>query len=63
MFRVMLAEELRKVTAVPGAFGMKYDEAAWLLDRLVSSDEFADFLTEPAYEIVSAQPLPQAIAA
>ena len=63
MFRVMLAEELRKVTAVPGAFGMKYDEAAWLLDRLVSGDEFADFLTEPAYEIVSAQPLPQAIAA
>ena len=63
MFRVMLAEELRKVTATPGAFGMKYDEAAWLLDRLVSSDEFADFLTEPAYEMVSARPLPQAIAA
>jgi len=63
MFRVMLAEELRKVTATPGAFGMKYDEAAWLLDRLVSNDEFADFLTEPAYGMVSAGPLPQAIAA
>jgi malate synthase len=63
MFRVLLAEELRKVTAMPGAFGMKYDEAAWLLDRLVSNDEFADFLTEPAYEMVCARPLPQAIAA
>jgi hypothetical protein len=42
---------------------MKYDEAAWLLDRLVSNDEFADFLTEPAYEMVCARPLPQAIAA
>ncbi|HEX3097926.1 MAG TPA: malate synthase A [Usitatibacter sp.] len=63
MFRVMLAEELRKVTAMPGAFGMKYDEAAWLLDRLVASDEFADFLTEPAYEMVSARAIPQAIAA
>ena len=63
MFRVLLAEELRKVTATPGAFGMKYDEAAWLLDRLVASDEFADFLTEPAYEMVSTRPVPQAIAA
>jgi malate synthase len=63
MVRVLLAEELRKVTAMPGAFGMKYDEAAWLLDRLVSNDEFADFLTEPAYEMVCARPLPQAIAA
>jgi malate synthase len=52
MFRQMLAEELRKVSAMPGAFGMKYDEAAWLLDRLVSSDEFIEFLTEPAYEMV-----------
>src|SRR5512140_817515 len=63
MFRHLLAEELRKVSAMPGAFGMKYDEAAWLLDRLVASDEFADFLTEPAYEMVAARPQPQAIAA
>jgi malate synthase len=53
LFRQMLAEELRKVSAMPGAFGMKYDEAAWLLDKLVSSDEFTDFLTEPAYEMVA----------
>ncbi|HSN21530.1 MAG TPA: malate synthase A [Usitatibacter sp.] len=64
MFRQMLAEELRKVSAMPGAFGMKYDEAAWLLDRLVASDEFIDFLTEPAYEMVASLPAqPQAIAA
>jgi malate synthase len=56
MFRQMLAEELRKVSAMPGAFGMKYDEAAWLLDRLVSSDEFIEFLTEPAYEMVTSLP-------
>ncbi len=52
-FRQMLAEELRKVSAMPGAFGMPYDEAAWLLDRLVASDEFVDFLTEPAYGMVA----------
>jgi malate synthase len=53
MFRQMLAEELRKVCALPGSYGMKYDEAAWLLDRLVSNDEFIEFLTEPAYDMVS----------
>jgi malate synthase len=53
MFRTMLGEELRKVSAVPGASGSRYDEAAWLLDKLVSSDEFEDFLTAPAYELVA----------
>ena len=28
--------------------------AAWLLGELVSSDEFVEFLTAPAYEIVNA---------
>ena len=59
MFRQMLAEELRKVCALPGSFGMKYDEAAWLLDKLVSSDEFIEFLTEPAYDMVSQPAAPQ----
>ena len=45
---------INKVSGAPGAFGTKYDEAAWLLDRLVSNDDFVDFLTEPAYELVSA---------
>ena len=35
-----------------------YDEAAWLLDRLVRDDEFVDFLTEPAYEFVAGMPEP-----
>jgi len=64
LFRQMLAEELRKVCALPGSFGMKYDEAAWLLDKLVSSDEFVEFLTEPAYEMVNEEAAPrQAMAA
>jgi malate synthase len=56
LFRRLLGEELRRVSSVPGAAGGKYDEAAWLLDQLVSSDEFVDFLTEPAYEMVAAHP-------
>ena len=54
LFRRLLGEELRTVSGAPGAFGAKYDEAAWLLDRLVANDDFVDFLTEPAYELVSA---------
>jgi len=53
MFRTMLGEELRKVSSLPGASGFRYDEAAWLLERLVASDEFMDFLTEPAYELIA----------
>jgi len=55
MFRVVLAEELRKVSALPGARASRFDEAAWLLDRLVASDEFIEFLTEPAYEMLAAE--------
>jgi malate synthase len=54
MFRTVLHEELRKVSAQPGAAQSRFDEAAWLLDRLVSNDEFEDFLTTPAYEMVAA---------
>src|SRR5688572_27396593 len=53
LFREILGEELRKVSGQPGASSMHYDDAAWLLDRLVSSDDFIDFLTEPAYEFVA----------
>jgi malate synthase len=53
MFRSILEEELRKVSSSPGASASRYDEAAWLLDRLVASDEFIDFLTEPAYDFVA----------
>ena len=63
LFRELLAEELRKVSGLPGASALKFDEAAWLLDRLVASDEFADFLTEPAYDMVAALPQPEELAA
>jgi malate synthase len=56
LFRTLLAEELRKLSGAPGAAAIRYDEAAWLLDRLVSNDEFVDFLTEPAYEFVASLP-------
>jgi malate synthase len=63
MFRAILEEELRRVSAQPGASSLRYDEAAWLLDRLVTNDEFADFLTEPAYELVSTTAQPAEVAA
>jgi malate synthase len=53
LFRGLLGEELRKVSSLPGASAVKCDEAAWLLERLVGDDEFVDFLTEPAYEMVA----------
>ncbi len=56
LFRVMLGEELRRVSGEPGASAMRFDDAAWLLDRLVSDDSFVDFLTEPAYEFVAGIP-------
>jgi len=61
LFRELLAEELRKIEGRPGASAFRYEEAAWLLDRLVSSDEFIEFLTEPAYEMVSSLPTPKEI--
>jgi malate synthase len=63
MFRTTLGEELKKVSGMPGAARSRYDEAAWLLERLVASDEFEDFLTTPAYELINAQPEKQAVAA
>src|SRR6187402_2063282 len=59
LFREVLGEELRGVQGQPGASQFRYDDAAWLLDRLVSEDTFIDFLTEPAYELVAALHAPQ----
>src|SRR5258706_222520 len=59
LFRRILEEELRKVSSAPRASRARYDEAAWLLDRLVASDEFADFLTDPAYDFFASLPAPQ----
>ena len=55
LFRVLLKDELRRLSGQPGAASRPYDEAAFLLDRLVSADEFEEFLTVPAYEIVNAK--------
>jgi malate synthase len=54
LFKKILGEELTRVKGQPEAAAMRYDQAAWLLDRLVSEDTFIDFLTEPAYELVAA---------
>jgi malate synthase len=59
LFRQLLDEELHKVSGAPGAAGHPFEQAAGLLDTLVASDEFADFLTEPAYEMVAALPEPR----
>jgi malate synthase len=55
VFRQLLAEELDKIRGsvgeqafVPGKFAL----AAQLMDRIVSSDEFVEFLTLPAYEFL-----------
>ena len=63
LFREVLGEELRRVSGQPGASSLRYDDAAWLLDRLVASDDFIDFLTEPAYELVAALHAPREEAA
>jgi malate synthase len=63
MFRALLAEELAALNGARGASALRYDDAAWLLDRLVSSDDFIDFLTEPAYEFVAVLPTAEMIAA
>ncbi len=62
LFRRLLGEEHRKVNALRGAAEARYDEAAWLLDRLVSSDEFVDFLTDPAYDLMSSVPMAREVA-
>ena len=55
--------ELRRLSGAHGASLVRYDEAAWLLDRLVASDEFVEFLTGPAYELIAAVPRREEIAA
>jgi len=63
LFREILGEELRRVSGQPGASELRYDDAAWLLDRLVSDDQFVDFLTEPAYEFVAGIPTAKEVVA
>ena len=55
MFREMLPQELAKVRQQLGevAYGAgRYDEGAALFERITTSDEFVEFLTLPAYEMI-----------
>ena len=50
LFRKLLAEELAKVKA---AFAEgKYDEAARLFERITTDDQYVEFLTLPAYQLI-----------
>ena len=56
LFRSILPEELAKIGGSGSA--QHFDQAARLLDRLVTNDEFVEFLTEPAYEYVASYSKP-----
>ena len=62
LVRAMLREELARLSEAPRAEGARYAEAASLFDQLVASDEFVEFLTEPAYAYVAAVPEAPAVA-
>lgn len=49
LYRRLREEELAKLPRTPGD---RFDDAAALLDRLVTAEEFAEFLTLPAYDLI-----------
>ena len=51
LFRQLLGEELAAVKSEMGESG-KYDEAARLFDTLTASDDYEQFLTLPAYQLI-----------
>ncbi|HMK44434.1 MAG TPA: malate synthase A [Dissulfurispiraceae bacterium] len=55
LFRQMLDEETAKIrTAAGGAFAEgNYEQAAHLFASLIEADDFADFLTVPAYALLA----------
>lgn len=55
LVRQILKEELPKVEAIVGQEAFKsghYHQAAQLFDQLISSDDFIEFLTLPAYQLI-----------
>ena len=53
LFRALLAEELEKIHAqYPENLHSYFDRAAVLFDDISTSDDFVDFLTLPAYEMI-----------
>jgi len=47
----VLGEELEKVKAQFGDVG-RYEEGAKLFDQITASEDFVDFLTLPAYQMI-----------
>ena len=53
MFRTVLAEELETIKAkYPPEFGQFFDQAAELFDQITATEDFVEFLTLPAYELI-----------
>ena len=55
LFRQILAEELPKVKQYLGDAAWnagKYEDAARLFDRITASDDYVEFLTLPAYDLI-----------
>jgi malate synthase len=53
LFRALLAEELEKIhEKYPENLHSYFDRAAELFDEISTSDEFVDFLTLPAYQMI-----------
>ncbi|MFL6563540.1 MAG: malate synthase, partial [Burkholderiales bacterium] len=50
LFRALLEEELAKVKAAMSEG--KYDEAAQLFERITADDNYVEFLTLPAYQLI-----------
>ena len=66
LIRQLLAEELpgiRKLHGTEGSRAGKYDDAARLFEDITTRDEYTEFLTLPAYELIAALPSDQAVEA
>jgi malate synthase len=50
LFKTLLKEELAKVKASMSEG--RYDEAANLFERLTADDQYVEFLTLPAYQLI-----------
>ena len=64
LVRQLLAEELSRIRilrAHEGWGGGKYDDAARLFEAITTRDEYAEFLTLPAYELITTLPSQQAV--
>ena len=63
LVRQLLAEELTRIRKLRGQEGRgtgKYDDAARLFEAITTRDDYAEFLTLPAYELITTLPSYQA---